>query len=230
MIFTLFDILIITILSISTLLGLYRGMINITINLIGFVASIFAAILLYPYILIVFSGYVDNELITSIASGAFSYLLSLVFFTFLTSKIVLLFSSVSKGVFDRLLGLVLGSIRGVLLALIIFGAVGIFTAGTYSDTKNSKDLISKLSIDNYPDWLKNSTTTPYLEKTLKSSVFFIPDGIWDLIKIPHKDSDEEEDIIETIKKRKAKDVNSSIEHPINKDLEKGIEEIYSGDE
>jgi membrane protein required for colicin V production len=230
MIFTLFDILILTILSISSFLGLYRGMISITINLLGFIASIFAAILLYPYIHILFSGYVDNELITSIASGVISYLVSLVFFTFLTSKIVLFFSGISKGVLDRLLGLGLGIARGALLALIVFGTVAIFTAGTYSDTKNSKDLIFNLSIDNYPDWLKNAITTPYLEKTLKSTASFVPDGIWNLIKIPHKASDGEEDIIEAIKKRKTRDVTSSIEHPLNIELEKGIKEIHSEDE
>jgi len=230
MIFTLFDILILTILSISSFLGLYRGMISITINLLGFIASIFVAILLYPYIHIVFSGYVDNELITSIASGVVAYLISLVFFTFLTSKIVLLFSGISKGILDRILGLVLGIVRGVLFALIVFGAVAIFTAGTYSDTKSSKDLISNLSIDNYPDWLKSSITTPHLEKTLKGAVVFVPDGVWSLIKIPHKDLDEEEDIIEAIKKRKTRDVTSSIEHPLNTELEKGIEEMYSEDE
>ena len=69
MTFTLFDILILTILSISSLLGLYRGLINITINLLGFIASIFAAIALYTYVRIIFSGYIENELVTSIASG-----------------------------------------------------------------------------------------------------------------------------------------------------------------
>ena len=227
MTFTLFDILILTILSISSLLGLYRGLINITINLLGFIASIFAAIALYTYVRIIFSGYIENELGTSIASGIASYLVSLVFFTFLTSKIILLFDGASKNILDRLLGLVLGIVRGILLVLILFTIVAIFTAGTYSNAKNSKDLVDNLSTENYPAWLKDSTTTPYLEKMLKNSVSLIPNEIWNLIKIPHTSSNEEEDIIETIKKRKNKDVKSSIDTPLNLELKKGVEEISS---
>ena len=167
MTFTLFDILILTILSISSLFGLYRGIINITINLLGFIASIIVAIFLYSYIRILFSGYVDNDLVTPIASGVTAYVISLIVFTFITSKILLLFDGASKGVFDRFLGLIVGIIRGGLFVLILFAIIAIFTAGTYSGADKPEDLIHNLSADDYPGWLKDSTTTPYLEKNIK---------------------------------------------------------------
>ena len=57
---TLFDIVILTIVSISSLFGLYKGMIQIVINFLGFVASIFVAILLYPKVKVVFSSYFNK--------------------------------------------------------------------------------------------------------------------------------------------------------------------------
>lgn len=230
MTFTLFDILILTILSISSLFGLYRGMINITINLLGFIASIIVAIFLYSYIRIVFSGYVDNDLVTSIASGVTAYIISLIVFTFITSKILLLFDGASKGVFDRFLGLVVGIIRGGLFVLIVFAIIAIFTAGTYSGADKPEDLIHNLSADDYPGWLKDSTTTPYLEKMLKSSTSLIPDEIWSSIKMPQKSQSEDDDIIDAIKKRKNGDVKSSIEIPLDQGLENDIEAMFPGGE
>ena len=218
MMFTLFDISILTIFIISSLLGLYKGIINITINLLGFVASIIAAIILYPYIRLVFEEYVTNELVTSIISGIVSYIISLIVFTFLTTKVVLIFDGIGRGSFDRFLGFVAGVIRGGVFVLIIFAIIAIFTAGTYSGAKKTEDLVGKLSSDDYPAWLKDSITTPYLEKILKSSMSFVPEEVWDYIKIPEKE--EEEDIIEAIKKRKNKDKKSTLGFGLDKENDK----------
>lgn len=215
MMFTLFDISILTIFIISSLLGLYKGIINITINLLGFVASIIAAIILYPYTRLVFADYITNELVASIISGIVSYIVSLMVFTFLTTKVVLLFDGIGRGSFDRFLGFIVGIIRGGLFVLIIFAIVAIFTAGTYSGAKKTEDLINKLSSDEYPAWLKDSITTPYLEKILKTSMSFVPEEVWDYIKIPEKE--EEEDIIEAIKKRKNRDKKPTLGFGLDKE-------------
>jgi len=99
---TLFDIVILTIVSISSLFGLYKGMIQIVINFLGFVASIFVAILLYPKVKVVFSSYFNNDLIISIASGVSAYIFSLIVFTFICSSLVMMVSVISQGWLDRL--------------------------------------------------------------------------------------------------------------------------------
>lgn len=209
MTFSFFDILILAMLSISSLLGVYRGMIHITVNLLGFVASIVAAIFLYSYVRILFSAYVDNELVTTIASALTAYIISLIIFTIITSKVTLLFGNTSKGVLDRILGLVLGVLRGGVFSLVLFAIIAIFTAGTYSDAEKSEDVVQNLSIDKYPEWLKESTTTIYLEKALKASMFLVPEQTWQSIKMPTKHK--EEDIIEVIKRRRNEDIKSSSE-------------------
>lgn len=228
MMFTIFDIIILTILFVSSIMGLYRGMIYITINLLGFIASIFAAIFLYSYVRLIFSGYIANDLVTSIGSGVVSYIFSLIVFTFLSSKIVILFKEVSQGIFDRLLGFVLGTIRGGLISLLIFSVVAVFTAGTYSGAEKAEDIVYNLEADKYPVWLKDSVTTPYLETTLKSSISYIPKDLLNSIDLPKEDKDINQ--IDEIKRKKHGEVRSVLEIPMDKSLEKGIDEILPDDE
>lgn len=200
MTFTLFDILIITTISVSSLLGIYRGMVDITINLIGFVSSIVAAIILYPYTESLFASYVNNQLASSILSGVCSYIISLIFFTFLSSKILLLLSGVTKGPVDRSLGLFVGFVRGVLFSLMIFTSVAVFTSGTYFSAEKTEDVIFDLSSDEYPEWLKDSVSSEYLEKTLKDATKLIPSEVLNSIPLPKKTKKEdsliEDNIIE----------------------------------
>ncbi len=228
MMFTIFDIIILTILFASSIMGLYRGMIYITINLLGFVASIFAAIFLYSYVRIIFSGYIANDLVTSIGSGVVSYIFSLIVFTFLSSKIIFLFKEISQGIFDRLLGFVVGIVRGGLISLLIFTVVAVFTTGTYSGVEKAEDVILNLEKDNYPVWLKDSVTTPHLETALKNSIRYIPKDLLNSIEISKEGKDINK--IDEIKKKKHGEVRSILEIPMDKTLEKGIDEILPDDE
>ena len=228
MMFTIFDIIILTILFASSIMGLYRGMIYITINLLGFIASIFAAIFLYSYVRIIFSGYIASDLVTSIGSGVVSYILSLIVFTFLSSKIIFLFKEVSQGIFDRLLGFVLGIVRGGLISLLIFSVVAIFTAGTYTGAEKAEDIVYNLEKDKYPGWIKDSVTTPYLETTLKNSISYIPKDLLNSIEISKEDKDINH--IDEIKRKKHGEVRSILEIPMDKTLEKSIDEILPDNE
>lgn len=205
---TLFDIVILTIVSISSLFGLYKGMIQIVINFLGFVASIFVTILLYPKVKVVFSSYFNNDLIISIASGVSAYIFSLIVFTFICSSLVMMVSVVSKGWLDRLLGVVAGFLRGVLISVVLFGVVAIFATGVYSKAKSAEDLVLNISQEDYPEWLKTAIITPYLESILKDVVKFIPDAILSNIELPHAKDVDEDSVVEKIKK-KADELNSS---------------------
>ena len=193
MTFTLFDIAMLTIITVSSLMGLYRGVMHIIISFLGFIASIIVAILLYPYVMTLLSGHVKNELAVSILSGGIAYIISLVIFTIITTKIIALFEDVSHGTFDRTLGLIIGFIRGVLSAIIIFAIIAIFTNNTYSKAEVAEDLVLKISDKDYPEWLKESITTPYLERYSKMLITFIPESILHSIELP-KSKKQEKDI------------------------------------
>lgn len=180
---TLFDIVILTIVSISSLFGLYKGMIQIVINFLGFVASIFVAILLYPKVKVVFSSYFNNDLIISIASGVSAYIFSLIVFAFICSSLVMMVSVISQGWLDRLLGIVAGFIRGILISVILFWVLALFVTRAYSKAESAEDLVFNISQDDHPEWLKTAIITPYLESILKDVVKLIPAGILSNIEL-----------------------------------------------
>lgn len=225
--FTIFDIIILTILFASSIMGFYRGMLYITINLLGFIASILLAMFLYSYVRIIFSGYIANDLVTSIGSGVVSYIFSLVVFTFLSSKIVFLFKEISCGIFDRSLGFLIGIIRGYIISLLIFGVVAVLGSRTYLNADKTEDIIYNLEKDKYPEWLKGSVTIPYLEKSLKFSISYVPKDFLDSIETLKDDKDVNQ--IDEIKKKKRNESKSVIEVPAEEVLQEGINEILPAD-
>lgn len=199
---TLFDIVILTIIALSSLMGAYKGFTKITINLIGIISSIAFAVFIYSYAKTLFSEYIGNNLVVSVVSGIASYMISLIIFTFLASKIILLFCGISGGVVDRSLGLVIGIIRGLLFSLVIFSVVAILASVSYKEADLSEDLVQNLSPEKYPSWLSSSVTSPYLEEILKRFVEIIPQKILRSIDSLMWKKEEGNDIIDSIKRRK----------------------------
>lgn len=226
--FSIFDIIILSLVSFSLFFGIYRGSINIIINFIGFIASIVLAILAYPCIKPFLLNYVTNELFVSIISAVVSYICSLILFTFITSKIVGLCSTFSGGFLDRTLGLILGVIRGWIFAVIIFAGVAIFSSGSYVEAENTGELITKIDKEKYPAWLSSSKTTPYLQDFLNKIYQMLPEDWFKSLKMPKPDKEEGAgDIIDAINRKKSS-VKSFVEKPIDPDLQEEMEVMIPG--
>lgn len=207
MMFTIFDISIFTIIAVSTAFGVYRGMVNITISLIGFISSIILAIYLFPLIHHFLLGHVENHALVAIISGAFAYIFALVVTTLITAKAIALCSFMSCGGVDRALGLIFGLIRGLVVSIFVFALVAIISSGSYIKAENLNQIISNLNRDKYPEYLIKSKTTKFLELSLKKSITFIPQNIMEyniLPKPPEIDKKIKDniDIIEEIKEKK----------------------------
>lgn len=231
MTFTVFDVITLTIVIVSSLFGLYRGFLQIFISLLGFVASIVGAFFLYTYLEPIFVERISNDLFASIFAGIACYVVSLIFFTFLTSKLILLIKGSTGGVIDRTLGLIAGFVRGGLFAVIIFIVAAIITSGAYLQSENLRQVFLKLDNKHYPDWLALSISTKYYENATKNIVLSIPADALESIKLPtnKKDDEEEErDLIDSIKKKKEdNELNAPdvIDSTIDEELEKSIDEL-----
>jgi uncharacterized membrane protein required for colicin V production len=233
MMFTIFDIIIFAIIAVSTIMGLYKGLLGIAINIVGFVASIVTAIFLFPYIKLAFTGHIENELLLSILSGTVSYVCSLFILTAITSRISSALSFISGGVFDRALGAFVGFLRGLVISTIIFTLIAIFSSGAYLKAQNLEVVISNLDSQKYPTWLINSKTSSYLEKMLRKFISFLPENALASIKLPNANMENDQnlgkgqDVIDNIKNRKEKDSSSVIDTSISidkdsKDAEKDL--------
>lgn len=227
MMFTVFDIIIFTIIGVSTSMGLYKGLLGIAVNLVGFVASIVAAIFLFPYIKISFTGHIENALLLSMLSGTVAYVSSLFILASITSRISSLLSVISCGFFDRALGVLVGFVRGLLISTVIFALIVIFSSRAYLKAQNFEEVITNIDVLKYPTWLTDSKTSSYLEKSLNKLIFLFPEGTLESIKLPNTDVDKDQDIIDSIKTRKGQDVTSSIVGPVSIDenLEKAKKDL-----
>ena len=204
MMFSIFDIAVFTVIAVSTIMGLYKGLLGIAINLAGFVASIVAAIFLFPYIHLALAKHIENELLLSILSGVISYVCCLFILTSITSKISDIFSAISNGFVDRTLGAIAGFFRGLIISTVIFALTAIFSSGAYLKAENGEEIISNLNAEKYPDWLNNSKTTEYLEILLKESLALLPENTLQSIKLPKPEEKIEkgQEIIDSIKRKK----------------------------
>ncbi|MBM3467405.1 MAG: CvpA family protein [Alphaproteobacteria bacterium] len=209
MMFTIFDIAVFTVIAVSTIMGLYKGLLGMAINLAGFVASIAAAIFLFPYVQIALAKHIENELLLSILSGTISYICSLFILTSITSKIGDILSVISSGFVDRTLGAIAGLFRGLIISTVIFVLAAIFSSGAYVKAENVEEIVSNLNSEKYPDWLNDSKTTEYLEILLKELLALLPENTLQSIKLPKPEVKVEkgQEIIDNIKRRKGENTN-----------------------
>jgi len=207
--FTIFDIAVFTVIAVSTIMGLYKGLLGMAINLAGFVASIAAAIFLFPYVQIALAKHIENELLLSILSGTISYICSLFILTSITSKIGDILSVISSGFVDRTLGAIAGLFRGLIISTVIFVLAAIFSSGAYVKAENVEEIVSNLNSEKYPDWLNDSKTTEYLEILLKELLALLPENTLQSIKLPKPEVKVEkgQEIIDNIKRRKGENTN-----------------------
>lgn len=223
MMFTVFDIVVFTIIAVSTVMGLYKGLLGIAINLLGFIASIVAAIFLFPYVKLGLTGHIENSLLLSILSAIIAYIGSLFVLTFITSRISSLLKVISGGFFDRALGSLVGFVRGVLISTVIFTLIVIFLSGAYLKAQNADEVISNIDSEKYPVWLTNSKTSDYLEKSLNKLISFLPEDSLKSIELPSTNTEKDQDIIDMINSEKEQDSGSSVS--IDEILENDTQEL-----
>ncbi len=184
--FTLFDIIIFTILVISSLWGCYKGIVRLVLNSVSFLIGIALAMYMYPFINEMFAKHIQNENIKMISSGILAYALSSIIFSFIMSKLASTLYQMTSNVADKILGLIGGAIRGFVISLFIFLLVTAFYSGSYKKAEDLADLVSSsLDQNKYPKWLTNSISYEYLYEAAESVKNNVPKQYFKSIKI-HK--------------------------------------------
>jgi len=147
------DIVLIIILCITFILGLIRGFVKQIIGILAVVVGLALAIIYYPYVSQIFFSLISHRILSNFLGFLFIFLAVLGLgglFSHLLSKLI-------KGpfkFFDRVLGGVLGTLKGVLICVIIVFALLVFP-------------INK-------NWLRKSQLTPYCLKVSQAIIHLIP--------------------------------------------------------
>jgi uncharacterized membrane protein required for colicin V production len=229
--FTLFDIIILAIVTISSITGMYGGILKLIIGLIGFLAAIVVTYFIYPFVqkFLIEFFLLNNEVIIAILASIISYIPSLIMINFLTSRVSMLVGSVSGGIIDRFLGLFAGFISGAIVGIILFLIVSIITSGSYIKAATVNDIFIANIADKYPEWLKKSLTVRYLDNAARNIILLVPEETLKSIKLPSpketKVNNSMDDLTRTIREKKSSSEPDS--HIINEDLERELDDLLA---
>ncbi|MES2214904.1 MAG: CvpA family protein [Pseudomonadota bacterium] len=180
----LFDIIVFAICISSSLMGLHKGLLRLSLSLMCFILSLLASEVLFSPVKAVVVEHISNIIAVNIISGIVSYLIAMLFFAFINNQLAHFISGISGGMIDRILGLGLGAARGLVICWIIFGAVVTFTSDAHIGSKTAKDVVVKIKPEHYPKWLTNSMSYEFISGSLHSVSGNISDRTLDSISMP----------------------------------------------
>ena len=115
---TAVDWVILVVLSLSTLLSLWRGFVREALSLAGWVAAFMVANLFVDQMATVLAGTIENITGRYVAAYAILFVATLVASTFVTYLAGQLVRATGLSILDRLLGTVFGFTRGIILILV----------------------------------------------------------------------------------------------------------------
>lgn len=180
----LFDIIIFAIVITSLLLGLQKGLIKLTIGLICFVMTIVSTYFLFPLVRAIVVEHTSNIVMVNAISVIVGYIIATIFFGFVSSKLSKLVSEMRGGLFDRLCGMVIGAMRGIVISCILFGLIAIFTSGSYIGATNAWQLVDGVKPNEYPTWFADSRSFGVLFLGISSAGKVMSRDDLESIKLP----------------------------------------------
>ena len=122
------DIVIAIIVCISAMLGLVRGLVTELFSLVTWVAAVLGAILFGPELAERLTPYLDSSTLRSIVAYAGLFVGIMMVGGIVRALTRSMVSSVGLGGLDRLLGLVFGSLRGLLICIISLTMLGTYAS------------------------------------------------------------------------------------------------------
>lgn len=129
---TTFDYVAIGIVGVSLLFGLWRGVVGEVIALVAWVVAIFAAVEFgLPVGRAVFAG-VNDPALRTLAGCVVIFVGVLVTMSLLNMAVRSMVKALGLSVSDRILGMIFGLVRGVLVCMVLVGLGGMTSAPTQS--------------------------------------------------------------------------------------------------
>ncbi|WP_228777159.1 CvpA family protein [Rickettsia endosymbiont of Cardiosporidium cionae] len=168
-------------------MGLYKGCINITLEIIGLLLTIILIIMLYPYIYDFTSMYITNNMYTTIITYIITYVIFALVYMLILTKVMSLIKNTQFGTINVILGFKIGLLKSILIIISILIISIMLHAKQYPTTV--KKHIQSTTIEDYPAWIKNSKTIEYLHPILQTIVKPIPSYIIEKLNFFANDND-----------------------------------------
>lgn len=153
------DYAILAVVGISTLISLVRGFVKEAVSLVIWVSAFFIASNFYENLASLLTNFSD-QILRNAAAIAILFITTLIIGALVNYLIGQLVSKTGLSGTDRILGLVFGALRGVLIASAVLFFMDAFTPAATSDWWTSSQLIPEftLIVEWFFEYLKNSSS------------------------------------------------------------------------
>lgn len=115
-----FDIVVFFIITVSTIVAFFRGLIKAFFSTVTWLGSFLTTIALKPYVKSFFVNYIENETVAGLLSVVLTFLVIFIILATISYKLIQKLANYRKGAIDRSLGVLMGFVRGVLSVSVIF--------------------------------------------------------------------------------------------------------------
>lgn len=170
----IFDIVILSIVFVSTLLAFFKGFIRTLLSFINWVTSFLVTFIFYKDNVAFLEGVIDNPQGVQLAAtvGVFVALFLLIFM--INSQLIRFFENIGfSGALDRTLGFAFGMVRGIVLVSIIFLSVNLVHSVLGLDVEDSED-----GEKSGPKWFVEAKTYNMLEFSTAYLLSYVPSHLY----------------------------------------------------
>lgn len=170
-----FDSLIIFIIVLCVIISITRGFIKELCALMFLLLSVFLTASYYDFFIINYSKYFDSKVTQNILSTI--SVLTILNLTFMTMNnwLMYILSPIRLGLMDRVTGIFVGALRGILLSYVLFFAVHLYCHTVY-DKKEGESKIDAEDI--LPNWIINSHSYQALFVTTEEVInMYVPESL-----------------------------------------------------
>lgn len=168
---TLLDIFLLAVMLISGLLAMIRGFMREVLSIASWAAAAAATLYLYPRLLPVAKGYINNDYIAAGVTAAGVFLGTLLIVSVLTIRVSDIILDSRIGALDRTLGFLFGLARGLLIVVVAYLFFDWLVPAKQQPAwvQNAK---SRVVLDGTGNWLRGllpENLDAYISKVLKKS-------------------------------------------------------------
>ncbi len=160
--FNLFDLIVISIVAASVIGAVFRGFIRESLSIATWLGAALITLYAVDDVAQFLFEYVENNFVSTIFATMITYFTTLTMLSILKAFIVKQYIREGKdvGISDNIFGIGLGVVKGWLL--VVLG----FIVFTFAKGQNA---------ESYPDWVKNASLLPYVERSAMYAEQVLPD-------------------------------------------------------
>jgi membrane protein required for colicin V production len=174
----LFDSIVIFIIVLCVIISIIRGFIKELCALILLFLSFFLTVDYYDFFTVNYSKYFDSEITINLLSIISVFILLNLVFVMLNNCVMYILLPIRLGLTDRLTGVIIGTLRGVLVSYMLFSVINLYCYIIYP--KSEKEITEKKAV--LPDVVACSYSYQILFSKIDNSIdSYIPESL--IVKI-----------------------------------------------